>query len=151
MTVPYYGFEHVDLCINHGDLTYGDYDRWLRTKHANPDSLRGAPNDEREFVNAEAWRTRVPEELYDVVKDPDCLHNLIDSPQYQAELKQLRATLDAELVKSKDPMLEAFRKREDREFVETYVQQLEKEAGERKRNKPPRNKPNKNKPKKRTP
>ena len=42
-------------------------------------------------------------------------------------------------------------KREDREFVETYVQQLEKEAGERKRNKPPRNKPNKKKPKKRTP
>ena len=97
------------------------------------------------------YKHRVPEELYDVVKDPDCLHNLIDSPQYQAELKQLRATLDAELVKSKDPMLEAFRKREDREFVEAYVQQLEKEAGERKRNKPPRNKPNKNKPKKRTP
>ena len=97
------------------------------------------------------YKHRVPEELYDVVKDPDCLHNLIDSPQHQAELKQLRATLDAELVKSKDPMLEAFRKREDREFVEAYVQQLEKEAGERKRNKPPRNKPNKNKPKKRTP
>ena len=97
------------------------------------------------------YKHRVPEELYDVVKDPDCLHNLIDSPQHIAELKQLRATLDAELVKSKDPMLEAFRKREDREFVEAYVQQLEKEAGERKRNKPPRNKPNKNKPKKRTP
>ena len=95
------------------------------------------------------YKHRVPEELYDVVKDPDCLHNLIDSPKHQAELKQLRATLDAELVKSKDPMLEAFRKREDREFVESYVQQLEKEAGERKRNKPPRNKPNKNKPKKR--
>jgi N-sulfoglucosamine sulfohydrolase len=97
------------------------------------------------------YKHRVPEELYDVVKDPDCLHNLIDSPQYRAELKQLRATLDAELVKSKDPMLEAFRKREDREFVEAYVQQLENEAGERKRNKPPRNKPNKNKPRKRTP
>lgn len=97
------------------------------------------------------YKHRVPEELYDVVKDPDCLHNLIDSSQHLAELKRLRATLDAELVKSKDPMLEAFRKREDREFVEAYVQQLEKEAGERKRNKPPRNKPNKNKPKNRTP
>ena len=97
------------------------------------------------------YKHRVPEELYDVVKDPDCLHNLIDSSQHLTELKQLRATLDAELVKSKDPMLEAFRKREDREFVEAYVQQLEKEAGERKRNKPPRNKPNKNKPKNRTP
>ena len=95
------------------------------------------------------YKHRVPEELYDVLKDPDCLHNLIDSPLHQAQLKQLRATLDAELVKSKDPMLEAFRKREDREFVEAYVQQLEKEASERKRNKSPRNKPNKNKPKKR--
>ena len=26
------------------------------------------------------YKHRVPEELYDVVKDPDCLHNLIDSP-----------------------------------------------------------------------
>ena len=110
-----------------------------------------AKTNKKLAARLDLYKHRVPEELYDVVKDPDCLHNLIDSPQHMAELKQLRATLDAELVKSKDPMLEAFRKREDREFVEAYVQQLEKEAGERKRNKPPRNKPNKNKPKKRTP
>ena len=108
-----------------------------------------AKTNKKLAARLDLYKHRVPEELYDVVKDPDCLHNLIDSPKHQAELKQLRATLDAELVKSKDPMLEAFRKREDREFVESYVQQLEKEAGERKRNKPPRNKPNKNKPKKR--
>ena len=108
-----------------------------------------AKTNKKLAARLDLYKHRVPEELYDVVKDPDCLHNLIDSPQHMAELKQLRATLDAELVKSKDPMLEAFRKREDREFVEAYVQQLEKEAGERKRNKPPRNKPNKNKPKKR--
>ena len=108
-----------------------------------------AESNNKLATRLDLYKHRVPEELYDVVKDPDCLHNLIDSPKHQAELKQLRATLDAELVKSKDPMLEAFRKREDREFVESYVQQLEKEAGERKRNKPPRNKPNKNKPKKR--
>ena len=108
-----------------------------------------AESNNKLAARLDLYKHRVPEELYDVVKDPDCLHNLIDSPKHQAELKQLRATLDAELVKSKDPMLEAFRKREDREFVESYVQQLEEEAGERKRNKPPRNKPNKNKPKKR--
>ena len=108
-----------------------------------------AKTNKKLAARLDLYKHRVPEELYDVVKDPDCLYNLIDSPQHIAELKQLRATLDAELVKSKDPMLEAFRKREDREFVEAYVQQLEKEAGERKRNKPPRNKPNKNNPKKR--
>ncbi|MBC8325273.1 MAG: sulfatase [Verrucomicrobia subdivision 3 bacterium] len=110
-----------------------------------------AKTDNKLAARLDLYKHRVPEELYDVIKDPDCLHNLIDSPRHQAELKQLCATLEAALVKSNDPMLEAFRKRQDRQFVEAYVQQLEKEAGERRRNKPPRNKPNKNKPKKRTP
>ena len=108
-----------------------------------------AKTDSKLAARLELYKHRVPEELYDVVKDPDCLHNLIDSPKHQAELKKLRATLDAWMVKSKDPTLEAFRKREDKAFVEAYVQQLEKEASARPRNKRPKknpkNKPNKGK------
>ena len=108
-----------------------------------------AKTDSKLAARLDLYKHRVPEELYDVVKDPDCLHNLIDSPKHQAELKKLRATLDAWMVKSKDPTLEAFRKREDKAFVEAYVQQLEKEASARPRNKRskknPKNKPNKGK------
>ncbi len=84
------------------------------------------------------YKHRVPEELYDVTKDPDCLVNLINQPKHQAELKELRAKLDAWMVRSKDPMLEAFRKRENAGFVEAYVQKLEKESSARRGNKPKR-------------
>ena len=84
------------------------------------------------------YKHRVPEELYDVEKDPDCLINLINQPKHQNELKELRAKLDAWMVRSKDPMLEAFRKRENAGFVEAYVQNLEKESSARRGNKPKR-------------
>ena len=84
------------------------------------------------------YKHRVPEELYDVEKDPDCLINLINQPKHQNELKELRAKLDAWMVRSKDPMLEAFRKRENTGFVEAYVQKLEKESAARRGNKPKR-------------
>ncbi len=77
------------------------------------------------------YKHRVPEELYNVVKDPDCLENLIEHPEHESELKKLRSTLDAWMMKSNDPMLETFRKRKDRSFVEAYVQKLEKESAER--------------------
>ena len=28
--LPYYGFEHVDFCLGHGDMVAGHYDNWLR-------------------------------------------------------------------------------------------------------------------------
>ncbi|MDP7051290.1 MAG: sulfatase [Verrucomicrobiota bacterium] len=90
------------------------------------------------------YKHRVPEELYDVTKDPDCLVNLINQPNHQAKLKELQAKLDAWMVRSKDPMLEVFRKREDAGLVEAYVQKLEKESLARRGNK------QKNKPKRRT-
>jgi len=90
------------------------------------------------------YKHRVPEELFDVTKDPDCLVNLINQPKHQAELKELRAKLDAWMLRSKDPMLEVFRKREDAGFVEAYVQKLEKESLARRGNK------QKSKPKRRT-
>jgi arylsulfatase A-like enzyme len=65
ITLPYYGFEHVDLCINHGDLTHGHYGRWLDTKHPNSNSLRGPENAlPSNAVAPEAWRTKMPVELY---------------------------------------------------------------------------------------
>lgn len=66
LPLPYYGFDHVRLCIGHGDQVEGHYSAWLR------DKLRGAP-DPRGRQNAIAdgtqdaaqiWRTAVPEELY---------------------------------------------------------------------------------------
>jgi arylsulfatase A-like enzyme len=63
---PYYGFETVDLAIEHSDQVEGHYTRWLRARHPDPDKLRGRENalSNEGAGLPQAWRTRVPEELY---------------------------------------------------------------------------------------
>ena len=63
---PYYGFQHVELCIKHADQVVGHYERWLRARHPDPDSLRGRANQlpGNDCQAPQAWRTRMPEELY---------------------------------------------------------------------------------------
>ena len=65
-TLPYYGFDRVELAIGHGDKTVGHYARWLKARHPNPDSLRGPENElpGNRYIAPQAWRTRVPESLY---------------------------------------------------------------------------------------
>lgn len=67
---PYYGFDAVDLAIQHSDEVEGHYTRWLAARHPDPDSLRGPENALSNEGAAlpqtlpQAWRTRMPEELY---------------------------------------------------------------------------------------
>ena len=65
-TLPYYGFDHVELAIGHGDKTVGHYERWLKARHPDPASLCGAQNQlpGNDYIAPQAWRTRMPEELY---------------------------------------------------------------------------------------
>ena len=74
---------------------------------------------------------RVLEELYDVSRDPDCLHNLIDDPAQKAELDRLRGALEAWMTRTGDPLLESFQKRDDPGVRETYVRKTEQESAER--------------------
>ncbi len=77
------------------------------------------------------YQFRVVEELYDVEHDPDCLKNLIADPAFASQRDELRQSLDAWMVKTADPMLEVFRKRDDAAFREAYVAAQEKEADAR--------------------
>ena len=63
---PYYGFDDVHLVTRHGDDTQGHYTRWLLQRTNDPDALRGPANAlDRGAISApQAWRTRMPEELY---------------------------------------------------------------------------------------
>jgi N-sulfoglucosamine sulfohydrolase len=74
------------------------------------------------------YQFRVPEELYDVAQDPDCLKNLIDSPAHQAALRELCQTLERWMDRTGDPMLEVFRRRGDAAVREAYVAADEQEA-----------------------
>ncbi|MEX1056179.1 MAG: sulfatase-like hydrolase/transferase [Natronospirillum sp.] len=67
--LPYYGFDHVRLCIGHGDQIEGHYSAWLNQQDPEATSLRGPaaalPTDPAYGpVPPQAWRTALPEHLY---------------------------------------------------------------------------------------
>ena len=64
--LPYYGFDHVRLCSNHGDQVAGHYTAWLRDKGGDAAELVGPDNalPDQRYSAPQAWRTKVPEELY---------------------------------------------------------------------------------------
>ena len=65
LDLPFYGFEHVDLCTGHGDRVGGHYDHWLRAQRPDADSLREADNAlPHDYICPQARRTALPEELY---------------------------------------------------------------------------------------
>lgn len=69
LVLPYYGFEHVDLTIGHADEQHGHWRRWLRRQLPDADRLIGPehaiPTPGLALAaHRQAWRTRVPEELY---------------------------------------------------------------------------------------
>ncbi len=94
-----------------------------------------AETDARIAARHTLYQHRVVEELFDVEKDPDCLVNLIDSPKHQKELSTLRKSLEQWMVDTDDHVLEVFRKRGDESFREAYIQDKEREAAERRKNK----------------
>ena len=65
MTLPFYGYDHVEIADSHGDAAQGHFDGWQRERHADAPSLRGPKNQiANDYACPQAWRTAVPEELY---------------------------------------------------------------------------------------
>jgi arylsulfatase A-like enzyme len=63
--LPYYGFDHVELCSGHATQVHGNYTGWLRERKLDADALRGPKNAlPSDYSLPQAWRTGLPEELY---------------------------------------------------------------------------------------
>lgn len=62
----YYGFEHTELCTEHGDRVGGDYGAWLRALAPELERQRWQEVDrgDSSIVAPQAWRTVLPQELY---------------------------------------------------------------------------------------
>lgn len=80
-----------------------------------------AKSDPKIAARVQLFRMRVPEEFYDVENDPDCLHNLIDDPQYQEIISKYRNELGAWMKQTGDPMLAALQNRDDRAKVDAVM------------------------------
>lgn len=64
-TLPFYGFDHVELVTRHGDRCLGNYREWVLEQEPEIDRLIGAENQmQQDFICPQAIRTAVPEELY---------------------------------------------------------------------------------------
>ncbi len=81
---------------------------------------------------------RTPEELYDVVADPDCLHNLANATEHLNTLNQLRQLLENELRRTGDPLADILASR-DSTAMEVYVNAEQASADERRQSKRKRN------------
>ncbi len=66
IVMPFYGFDHVRLCSNHGDQVEGHYTAWFRDQGGDAARLVGPENalPDQQYTAPQAWRTRVPEALY---------------------------------------------------------------------------------------
>ena len=66
MPLPYYGFDHLRLCIGHGDQVEGHYTAWLRDRLADAPDPRGRGNAiiDGSPPTPQIWRTALPEALY---------------------------------------------------------------------------------------
>jgi len=87
------------------------------------------------------YKHRVPEEFYDIEKDPDCLNNLIDSPHHQSAIQEQRDRLLEWMEQTNDHMLECFSKFEDPQAREAYVVAKEQEASVRPKSNAPKTSP----------
>tara|TARA_R110000850_G_scaffold148195_5_gene270418 strand:- start:335 stop:1885 length:1551 start_codon:yes stop_codon:yes gene_type:complete len=52
-----------------------------------------------------AFGKRPADELYDMEKDPDCVNNLADDPEYAGLMKDLYAQMEEELIAQEDPRI----------------------------------------------
>lgn len=87
---------------------------------------------------------RSVEELYDIEKDPDCLHNLAKEPALSSVLLTMQARLREYMENTNDHALEPFQKRHDPAALAAYMTKVQDEANERRAKKRKRN-PNRNK------
>lgn len=61
----FYGFEHVDFTISHGDLAGGHYYQWLLEQGVDPMQLQGLANAPKTYRGwHQVYQTRMPLELY---------------------------------------------------------------------------------------
>ena len=96
-----------------GKRIYGNNNEGLTMK-----AMAGAAVTDPEIADrVKMFRYRVPEELYNLKTDPDCLLNLIGDPAFKKHLKTMRKALKKKMAKTGDPLLDAYLNRHSPEEV----------------------------------
>ena len=83
---------------------------------------RAARTDKAIAERIKLFRHRIMEEFYDLEKDPNCLNNLINKPEYKTQIEALKKQLRSNMQMTKDPMLKAFDNMHNRKIVDQVIQ-----------------------------
>ena len=108
-------------CVQDNHYAY-IFNAWSDGQHAYKNNNEGETFKAMEVAGSsnpaiqarvEMFRHRVPQEFYDLQKDPSCATNLIDDPQYRALAQKYQETLRRWMVDTHDFCLAAFDARND--------------------------------------
>lgn len=66
--------------------------------------LKAGRTDPKWAARAEHILRRAPEELYDLEKDPACMHNLADNPEYATLIETFRRATVVHMKETRDPV-----------------------------------------------
>jgi arylsulfatase A-like enzyme len=80
----------------------------------------------------ELFNHAVPEQFFDLNKDPDALNNLFEHTDHQERIAKYQAAMIRIMKASNDPMLDVYQKRHDKAAVAGYLARLDAESKARK-------------------
>ena len=103
---------------------FSDQKHWYRNNNEGKTMAAmqaAAESDQAIADRIQLFRYRVPEEFYDLLNDPDCLHNLIDNSEHAGTIAAMQDQLIKQMKKTDDPILEAFLNRTDRAAVDKIL------------------------------
>jgi N-sulfoglucosamine sulfohydrolase len=129
-------------CVQNKQFGY-IFNMWVRDEYRYRNNNEGlcmkameeaAKDDPAIAERVRMHRYRVPEELYDLEADPDCLNNLMDDPAYEVQRDAMRAALKHQMEESRDPVLEAFENRASSDIVDRVFRATYPDHVDRKKN-----------------
>lgn len=91
-----------------------------------------AKTDPQVAARIDLFDHRVLEEAYEVRYDPDALTNLIADPAHKTQVAALEKAMEDWMERTKDPLLDIFRHRDDPAYLEAFMQKEEAAYGKRK-------------------
>jgi hypothetical protein len=86
--------------------------------------VEAATDDPYAAQRVNMFRYRALEEFYDLKHDPDCIHNLIDQPEYKNEVERMRRQLKEWMKQTHDFLLPAFDDRHSPEKLKSILTDL---------------------------
>lgn len=107
-------YSYIFNAWSDGERVYANNNEGLTMKALEAAAGSNAAAAER----VHTYRIRVPEELYDLEKDPDCLKNLVNDPKLQKDLEIFRKDLEAWMKRTNDPLVNVYLNRSSKEKMQ---------------------------------